>query len=67
MQLSGQWVKEDLHGDWRLIIVVREIRLLAEGMEVSFNKIGRTANGVANYFAKLGVSDLFSGVFLFSN
>lgn len=44
--------------------MVREIRLLAEGMEVSFNKIGRSENGVADFFAKLGVIDLFSGVFL---
>lgn len=47
--------------------MVREIRLLVERMEVSFNKIGRSANGVTNYFAKLGVIDLFSGVSFFSD
>lgn len=45
-----------------MINTVREVRELAAGMEVSFVQVGRTTNGVANYFAKLGVGNHFSGV-----
>lgn len=48
---------------WRLINVVRKVRELAKGMEVSFTKVGRSANGVVDFFAKLGVDSLCAGVF----
>lgn len=36
---------------------------MALGRDVSFVKIVRTTNGVTDYFAKLGVTDLFSSIF----
>lgn len=40
-----------------LITMVRDIKDLVSGFDVSFVQIGRIANRVADYFAKLGVTD----------
>lgn len=42
---------------------VREVRELVAEVDVYFAKVGRSANGVVDYFSKLGVSNHFLGVF----
>lgn len=46
-----------------MVNLVMEVRELAAGMDISFVKISHSANGVADYFAKLGVDSHFSGTF----
>lgn len=48
---------------WRLITVVREIKALWSGKEISFALVKRTANGVANFFTKNIMDSPILGVF----
>lgn len=43
--------------------MVREMKELVRGLEVSFDHISRSANGVADFFAKNGVEGSIFGVF----
>lgn len=58
-----KWAKALKRPHWRLITTVKEIRALVEGLEVSFVKINRSTNGVANFFAMNGVEGSVYGVF----
>lgn len=46
-----------------MITIIREIRDLASGLEVSFAEISLSTNEVVDYFAKNGVDGSVSGVF----
>lgn len=58
-----KWAMGHKRPPWRLITVVRKIREMVSGMDVSFLQIGRATNGMADFFAKLVVTGLSSGVF----
>lgn len=60
-----KWASGLCRPHWRLVNVVRKGRDLANGLGVSFSKIGRSANGVVDLFAKLGVDDQAARVFFF--
>lgn len=58
-----KWAIGSKRPPWRLNNVVREVRVLASELGVSFAQVRRSANGVADYFAKLGVDNHWEGVF----
>lgn len=59
-----KWAKGLERLPWKLITLAREIRGLTLGMDVSFVQVSRTSNEVADFFAKYGVNNSDSGVFL---
>lgn len=48
---------------WTLATVVREIKGLLRGWEISFIKVSRSANGVVDFFAKQGVDLTSQGIY----
>lgn len=58
-----KWARGVKRPPWRLITLVREIRDMTAGLEVSFVHISRSANGVADFFAKHGVEGETRGTF----
>lgn len=59
-----KWAKGLKRPPWRLITLVREIKELFVGLEVSFSQISRSPNGVAVFLAKNGVDGAIRGTFL---
>lgn len=58
-----KWARGEKCPPWRLVTLVREIKGLSAGREVSFSQISRSAIGVADFFAKNGVEGPSRGVF----
>lgn len=58
-----KWASGLRRPPWRLTNVIREVRVLARELRVSFAQVGRSANGVTEYFAKLGVDNYWEGVY----
>lgn len=48
---------------WKLITTVRKIKVFCSGRKIPFVSIQRSANRVADFFAKNGVDSNLTGVF----
>lgn len=57
---AAKWARGVKRPLWRLITLAREIKELASDLEVSFVQISRSANGVADFFAKYDMLRLLS-------
>lgn len=47
-----KWVSGVKKPPWQLVTVVREIKSPLKGRKILFTKVNRSANGIANFFAK---------------